>query len=175
MTSPKRRAPEFPNEAKKRGEYAGAATSGRSAREQALRALYEADQRNFAKPDTAGLRGRARRYAEGAWSRLPELDEALGRSSVQWEVRRMAAVDRAILRLGLYELRYEKTPPAVVLNEAIELAKRFSTAASGAFINGVLAAHLPAQAAPDGDPQASPEEPGPPADPGPSKHRTGLD
>lgn len=149
MTSPEPRAPDSPNEPNEPNQYAGAATSGRLAREQALRALYEADQRNFAKPDTAGLRGRARRYAEGAWSRLPELDEALGRSSVQWEVHRMAAVDRAILRLGLYELRYEKTPPAVVLNEAIELAKRFSTAASGPFINGVLAAHLPAPTAPD--------------------------
>lgn len=136
----------FPDESEK---HAGTATSGRRARQQALKALYEAEQRNFAEPDTTHLRGRARRYAEGAWSRLPELDEALGQSSEHWAVARMAAVDRAILRLGLYELQYEDTPPAVVLNEAIELAKRFSTAASSVFINGVLAAHLPADAVPD--------------------------
>lgn len=118
-------------------------------RAQALQSLYEADVRNLPVPDTTGLGGRARRYAEGVWSRLPELDGALERVSDHWAVSRMAAVDRAILRLGLYELRYENTPPRVALNEAIELAKRYSTADSGAFINGVLAAHLPAPAPSD--------------------------
>lgn len=118
-------------------------------RAQAVQSLYEADLRNLDIPNTTGLGGRARRYVEGVWSRLPELDRALEQASDHWAVRRMAAVDRAILRLGLYELRYENTPPAVALNEAIELAKRYSTAGSGAYINGVLAAHLPA-ASPSG-------------------------
>ena len=55
-------------------------------------------------------------------------------------MRRMAAVDRTILRLALYELVHEATPTAVVIDEAVELAKRYSTKGSGAFVNGVLAA-----------------------------------
>ena len=56
-----------------------------------------------------------------------------------WKLDRIAAVDRAILRLGLYELlEMDEVPPKVVINESVELAKKFSTAKSGSFVNGVL-------------------------------------
>jgi transcription antitermination protein NusB len=55
-----------------------------------------------------------------------------------WRVDRMPAVDRTILRLALYELRHTSTPLAVVIDEAVELAKRYSTERSGSFVNGVL-------------------------------------
>ena len=63
----------------------------------------------------------------------------LDAEATDWRVARMPAVDRAVLRLGVYELRYTDTPVAVVLSQAVELAKRYSTAKSGRFVNGVLA------------------------------------
>lgn len=119
----------------------------REARVRALKAVYEADLRAVSDP-AEGLAGRARRYAEGVWKNKDDLDRRLEAVSERWPVARMAAVDRAVLRLALYELLYEeKTPAAVVLNEAVKLAKRYSTKQSGAFVNGVLAA-LAAQARP---------------------------
>jgi N utilization substance protein B len=77
----------------------------------------------------------------GVLAHLDELDREIDAVSEHWRVPRMPVVDRAILRLGLYELRYEpETPPAVVVAEAVRLAKLFSTERSGAFVNGVLAA-----------------------------------
>ena len=55
-----------------------------------------------------------------------------------WRVERMPAVDRALLRLALFELRHTDTPVAVVISEAVELAKEYSTQRSGSFVNGVL-------------------------------------
>jgi len=67
-----------------------------------------------------------------------QLDEAIAKRARNWRVSRMAAVDRNILRLGAFELMYSDTPPAVVLNEAVELAHRFGSDASPAFVNGIL-------------------------------------
>ncbi len=109
------------------------------AREQALSAIYAADQQHAAAPDVAGLSARATALAEGVWSDRSELDAALDAASTRWRVERMPAIDRNVLRLALYELRHRPdTPIAVVINEAVELAKRFSTEKSGAFVNGVL-------------------------------------
>ncbi len=119
----------------------------REPRTRALEALYQADLRELAEP-AEGLGGRARRYVEGVWKDREHLDRRLESVSERWPVRRMPAVDRAILRLGLYELLYEPTPTAVVIDEAVELAKRYSTRRSGAFVNGILAT-LAAQARPD--------------------------
>ena len=110
----------------------------REPRTRALEALYQADLRELTEP-AEGLRGRARRYVEGVWQDREGLDRRLEAVSERWPVRRMPAVDRAILRLGLYELLYEPTPTAVVIDEAVELAKRYSTKGSGAFVNGILA------------------------------------
>lgn len=108
-------------------------------RARALEALYQADMRKV--DDAArGLSGRARRYVEGVSRRREELDSRIEAVSERWPLHRMAAVDRTILRLALYELLHEATPTAVVIDEAVELAKRYSTKGSGAFVNGVLAA-----------------------------------
>ena len=111
---------------------------GREPRHLVLEALYQAELREIEDP-AAGLRGRARRYVEGVSARLADLDHRIEAVSRGWSVRRMAVVDRSILRLALYELLYEPTPTAVVIDEAVEMAKRYSTKASGAFVNGVLA------------------------------------
>lgn len=109
-------------------------------REQAVQALYQADLLDVAElSGDSELRGRARRLAEGVLAHRAELDGDLGRASEHWRVDRMPAVDRAILRLGLYELRYEQeTPTAVIVSEAVRIAKEFSTEKSGKFVNGVL-------------------------------------
>ena len=75
---------------------------------------------------------------EGVVAASAELDQLLQTHADNWRVERMASVDRAILRLAAYELRTKKTPPKVVLNEALELAKQFSSQEAAPFINGVL-------------------------------------
>ena len=87
----------------------------------------------------ADMRGFAERLVRGATANLAEIDDIIQRASKNWRLERMARVDRNLLRLGAYELRYEADVPArVVINEAIELAKRFGTAESPAFVNGLL-------------------------------------
>ena len=88
---------------------------------------------------TPEMRGMAERLARGAESRVAELDEAIAEAATNWRLDRIAPVDRTILRLGAYELLAEAgTPAAVILDEAVELAKRFGEAESPAFVNGVL-------------------------------------
>ncbi len=103
-------------------------------------ALYQADR--IGNPGHLDdLPPKARRLVEGVTAHADELDVAIGRASDHWTIDRMPVIDRAILRLGLYELRHEQaTPPAVIVNEAVRLAKTYSTQRSGAFVNGVLAA-----------------------------------
>jgi N utilization substance protein B len=75
----------------------------------------------------------------GVLEQRSELDRAIDGASSGWRVERMPVVDRAVLRLALYELRnLSSTPTAVVINEAVELAKTYSTERSGRFVNGVL-------------------------------------
>jgi len=77
--------------------------------------------------------------ARGVISRLSELDGHLVDQADNWRLERMAAVDRNILRLALYELLFTAdTPPAVVIDEAVEIAKRFGSERSSQFVNGVL-------------------------------------
>jgi transcription antitermination protein NusB len=109
-----------------------------SARDQALRALYAADMTG-SEPDVGGLSARARRYVEGTWSDREALDMAISAVATGWRLERMPVVDRNIIRLALFELRSGKTPIGVTMNEAVNLAKHFSTERSGAFVNGVLA------------------------------------
>lgn len=79
---------------------------------------------------------------QGAVERQAEIDEMIRRHLQHWRLERMAAVDRNILRLAVYELIATATPPAVVIDEALELARRFSTDEAVQFVNGVLdAAH----------------------------------
>lgn len=76
--------------------------------------------------------------ARGAVGALPQIDSLIARHSDNWRSERLAVVDRLIMRLAVYELLFERTPPAVVINEALELAKTFSGERAVAFINGVL-------------------------------------
>ncbi len=80
----------------------------------------------------------AGRLAAGVIGRRDELDERIARAALHWSLERMAPVDRAILRVGAFELLFGDTPPRVAINEAVELAKRFGGAESGAFVNGIL-------------------------------------
>ncbi len=76
---------------------------------------------------------------DGVVAHLEEIDKRLAASADNWRLPRMATVDRNVLRLGAYELLFDKaTPAAVAFDEAIELARRFGTADSAAFVNGVL-------------------------------------
>jgi transcription antitermination protein NusB len=75
---------------------------------------------------------------DGARGRLADIDGRIGRAAENWRLARMAVIDRNILRLGAYELSEAQAPAGVVLNEAIELARRFGSADSPAFVNGVL-------------------------------------
>lgn len=81
--------------------------------------------------------------AKSAWAFRQTADDWMGRIAAKWPVYRMATVDRNILRLAAWELvNYPQTPPKVVLDEAINMGKEFSTADSGTFVNGVLDALL---------------------------------
>jgi N utilization substance protein B len=106
-------------------------------RAEALQALYAADVMD-ATPDPAELHARAGQLVAGVWAQRAELDLVIGRIAVGWRVERMPAVDRNILRVGVYELLNTDTPVGIVVSEAVELAKRYSTAKSGSFVNGVL-------------------------------------
>jgi N utilization substance protein B len=70
--------------------------------------------------------------------RGPALDELIADRAKNWRLSRMAAVDRNVLRLGTYELFHSDTPAAVVIDEAVELARRFGSDTSPAFVNGIL-------------------------------------
>jgi N utilization substance protein B len=88
------------------------------------------------------LRARALHMAEQAWSQREAIDAHVERIAPQWPPRRQPGVDRGIIRLAVWELTHTSTPPKVVIDEAIELAKEFSTEQSPAFVNGVLDAIL---------------------------------
>lgn len=120
------------------------------ARELALQALYQLDLRgdnilddieNFCKKSTnkRDVYQFAIALTNGCRSHRKEIDEKISGVTEHWELRRMAIIDKNILRLGVYELLYRNDiPPKVSINEAIELAKKFSTKNSGTFVNGIL-------------------------------------
>jgi N utilization substance protein B len=92
--------------------------------------------------DDAAVREEAVGMAASAWEFHASADEWTNRLAPNWPVARQAAVDRAILRLAIWEITHTTTPPKVVIDEAIELGKEFSTENSPGFINGVLDAIL---------------------------------
>ncbi len=78
-------------------------------------------------------------WTRGTWENLAQCDEMITASTVKWELSRISSVDKSILRLAVYQLKFcPDIPPKVIINEAIELAKKFSTSQSSAFVNGVL-------------------------------------
>ncbi|MDD4889528.1 MAG: transcription antitermination factor NusB [Phycisphaerae bacterium] len=122
----------------------------RRARELALQALFQFDVQGepFAEEldgflrdstDQLDVRHFARKLAHGAWERRAEADAILNKLTVRWSIDRMAIADRNILRMGIYQLLHcPEIPARVVINEAIELGKRYSTVESPQFINGLL-------------------------------------
>ena len=117
----------------------------RQARERALSLLYEAEVKGVS-PDVvlSALPADPDRFAAdlvaGVGEHAEEIDVWLRRYARDWAVERMPAIDRALLRIGVYELLHRPdVPTAVVISEAVELASRFSTEDSGRFVNGLLA------------------------------------
>ncbi|HET8783757.1 MAG TPA: transcription antitermination factor NusB [Pyrinomonadaceae bacterium] len=126
--------------------------SRRKARECALQMLFAADVAEMPATDVvrsywaelgeADLDETARefatRLAAGTLQNLELLDDRIRSRAEHWRISRMAVVDRNILRLAVYEFLYEPTPRTVAINEALEIARRFSTYEATQFINGIL-------------------------------------
>ena len=126
--------------------------SRRKARECALQMLFAADVAETPHDEVVGTywaelgdteledpaRDFATRLAAGTLARLQELDERIRSRAEHWRIARMAIVDRNILRLAVYEFLHEPTPRTVAINEALEIARRFSTYEATQFINGIL-------------------------------------
>jgi N utilization substance protein B len=117
-----------------------------NARERAVHLLYEAESRDLpvatiVSAQILGVDDLVALLTAGVSSRRTELDEIITEHSHTWTIHRMPAIDRNILRLAIYELMDRPdVPVAVIINEAVELAKRFSTEESGRYVNGVLSA-----------------------------------
>jgi N utilization substance protein B len=126
--------------------------SRRKARECALQMLFAADVSEATSEDVVRsywaelgepelddtAREFATRLAAGTLANLELLDERIRSRAEHWRISRMAVVDRNILRLAVYEFLYEPTPRTVAINEALEIARRFSTYEATQFINGIL-------------------------------------
>jgi len=97
------------------------------------------DAELFGKAGTTEAKVYARNLVHGVIAERATIDALLDKAAANWDLDRMAAVDRNALRIGLYEMLYnDEIPTKVAINEAIELGKRYSTEASGAFVNGIL-------------------------------------
>lgn len=92
-------------------------------------------QRRLKSPDLLAF---AQQLVAGVRRNRRELDKLLAGVAAHWSIHRMAATDRNILRIGAYELLHCDTPARVAIDEAVELAKRFGSAHSGSFVNGIL-------------------------------------
>jgi N utilization substance protein B len=89
--------------------------------------------------DDDTVRKLAEKWTQGLWQTMAECDGLITTAAAKWELSRLSQVDRSILRLGTYQLKYcDDIPAKVVINEAIELAKKFSGESSPGFVNGVL-------------------------------------
>jgi N utilization substance protein B len=98
--------------------------------------VFDRVAENFDLP--AGARDFALVLIQGTASHLAEIDSVLSEHATNWKISRMAAVDRNILRLAVFELTQTDTPVSIVLDEAIVLARRFGAESSPVFVNGVL-------------------------------------
>jgi transcription antitermination protein NusB len=79
--------------------------------------------------------------AEGTWKNKEAIDKLISGYSKEWKIDRMSGVDRNILRMSIHELMEHKVPAQVVINEAVEIAKKYSTPQAAKFINGILGAY----------------------------------
>jgi transcription antitermination protein NusB len=131
-----------PEPADRRSGHDGIGTP-REARERALALLYGAEAKDEAGTDVvAGLPVEPEPYAAeivaGVTANQAEIDGLLRRYAKGWNLERMPAIDRSILRMSVWELVHTDLPLAVVISEAVELAKQYSTKDSGRFVNGLL-------------------------------------
>ena len=120
------------------------------AREYALQILYQVDITHDPVDSVLGrfwqdiehdpeVHDFATQLVRNTWGNLGRVDPVIAKYSEHWDIKRMAAIDRCILRLASYEILYRKDiPPKVTINEALELAHKYSTPDSGRFINGIL-------------------------------------
>lgn len=117
-----------------------------TARERAVHFLYEAESRKISVVEVIdaqvlGVDDLVVLLAKGTEAKRNETDELISEFSHTWTIQRMPAIDRNVLRLAIFELlERDDVPVAVIINEAVELAKRFSTEESGKYVNGVLSA-----------------------------------
>jgi N utilization substance protein B len=138
-----------------RDESADWAAARSRGREAALQMLYQGEVGRMSPPLVRGVfwqvredddtepgadeRAFAERLAEGTTGALERIDPLIEAHSEHWRLSRMSVIDRLVLRLAVYEFLVEpETPRAVVIDEAVELAKRYSTPDAGRFVNGVL-------------------------------------
>jgi len=124
------------------------------ARELAMQGLYQLDVQGpdllerldefFVENDPDNfVRKLASDWTKGTWENLAACDELITASAIKWQFKRLSSVEKSILRLAVYQLKFcTDIPPKVVINEAIELAKKFSADKAPAFVNGVLDAVL---------------------------------
>ena len=128
-------------------------TLRRKSRELALQLLYQWEVRGESTEKVeeafwpgakaaAKTREFAHRLFTGTVAAAPQLDALIEKHATNWRLERMSAVDRNILRLAAFELKFATAPPRVVMDEAVELAKKFSDDAAPGFVNGVLDAML---------------------------------
>ena len=120
------------------------------AREVAIQALYQLELRGYELGSELDMFFKqedllpevldfAKGLVDGCKTQRHEIDQKIIAISENWDLHRMAIIDRCVLRLGAYELLYrDDIPPKVAINEAIDLAKKFSTDNSGTFVNGIL-------------------------------------
>ena len=144
--------------------------SGRSeARRFVLQMLYLIDQNPDADPGRIQrqlqaeftdlqLRAFAWELFNGVQDKRRSLDDFIRRTASNWRIERMAPTDRNVLRMGLYEMRYAGTPPAVVINECVDIAREFGTENSSAFVNGILDKLIPVATATDVASEELPDE-----------------
>ena len=124
------------------------------AREMALQMLYQQDLNPDVPADTVREliveRLNDEELSRFAWSLFagvmesrPALDAKIEATATNWSLKRMAATDRNVLRLGAFELLYTDTPPKVIIDESLELAKKYGSAQSSPFVNGILDRLIP--------------------------------
>ena len=151
----------------------------RRGREYALQMLYAMDMTEY-QPDEvfAGFNAiqdlnrdafyYARRLVDGVYGHLEEIDAVLARFAEHWKLHRMAAVDRNLLRLGIFELMFLKEIPfPIIINEALEIVKEFSDAEGTQFVNGILDATSREYRAEESGPRKTLRKPAPEEPPTP--------